>query len=67
MRKVREFSFIGDKVVVVFDDGTTEISRFMRKPSGAVEIAGQQIGHAETSADTQLVVRRFFVDDYQHA
>ena len=67
MSKVREFNFSADRVVVTFADGSMEIARFRRHAGGTVEIAGRHIGHAATASDTQLVVRQFFVDAYEHA
>ena len=67
MSKVREFNFSADSVVVTFADGTMEIAQFRRRPNGAVEIAGHRVGHAETEAEIQLMIRKFFVDEYAHA
>ncbi len=67
MSKVREFNFSANRVVVTFDDGEMEIAQFKRHPNGDVQIAAQRVGHAETPSEVQMVVRKFFVDEYEHA
>ena len=66
MSKVREFNFFANRVVVTFDDGAVEVAQFRRYASGAVYLAGRPVGYAATPADVQLVIREFFVDEYEH-
>lgn len=66
MMKVREFDFSTNRVVVTFDDGSVEVAQFRRYASGAVYLGGQYVGYAAIPADVQLLIREFFVDEYEH-